>query len=239
MKPSIHVEDHAVSQLFMSAIEAYEIEHKATKRSKGYDKLETFGLLWGYSIPQKGNQPPKIIVTHSTVETSAVRHSDWVAPDFESIEFKREFMQRYWPSIELVGSFHSHPYEDLEAVKHNKGWRASPEDEEFFPYFHEMLAKDQEYLAHIIVTVTKLQKRGWAIPERFYGGQDHDAGYVVSADNRKLWIRGYCSQFTDGYEEAEDAYFEGDEEASMEEWESYDFISDVNLEIPSIERRFL
>jgi len=238
MRPVIHLEEHAVAQLFMSAIEAYEIKHKATKRSKGSDKLETFGLLWGYSIPSKGNNPPKIIVTHSTIETSAVRHNDWVQPDFDSVRFKREFMQNYWPSIELVGSFHSHPYNDVTEVKSCTGWKASEEDKVFFPTFHESLAEDQDYLAHIIVTVAQLKKKGWASPERFSGGEDHQAGYVVSADKRKLWIRGYCSVFNDGFEDAEQEFIENGEDASPEDYEGYEFLSDVLLEIPSIEKRF-
>tara|TARA_R110001583_G_scaffold195324_1_gene371703 strand:+ start:13739 stop:14017 length:279 start_codon:yes stop_codon:yes gene_type:complete len=50
MESIIFVEDHVVPQLFTTAIEAYDFEHKSSSRAKGLNQLETFGLLWGYSI---------------------------------------------------------------------------------------------------------------------------------------------------------------------------------------------
>ena len=55
MDTKLIIEDHVVPQLFTTAIEAYEFEHKTHKKGKSNSKLETFGLLWGYSIPQKGD----------------------------------------------------------------------------------------------------------------------------------------------------------------------------------------
>ena len=44
-----------------------EFEHKTHKKGKSNSKLETFGLLWGYSIPQKGDLPSRIVSTLATV----------------------------------------------------------------------------------------------------------------------------------------------------------------------------
>lgn len=120
-----YIEEYVVPQLFTTAIEAYEYKHRGSQRARGYDRLETFGLLWGYSIPQKGVLPARVIATMATVETSATRHEDWVAPQFESIRAKKQFFERYWQNIELVGTFHSHPYSDVSEVGDVKGWRAS------------------------------------------------------------------------------------------------------------------
>lgn len=78
METKLIIEDHVVPQLFTTAIEAYEFEHTAHVKGKSNPELEIFGLLWGYSIPQKGNMPLKIVSTMATVETSALRHQDWV-----------------------------------------------------------------------------------------------------------------------------------------------------------------
>ena len=83
MDTKLIIEDHVIPQLFTTAIEAYEFEHKTHARGKSNSELETFGLLWGYSIPQKGNLPSRIISTMATVETSALRHQDWVKPNVE------------------------------------------------------------------------------------------------------------------------------------------------------------
>lgn len=216
-----YIEDHVVPQLFTTAIESYKFKHGSGSRGKDLNRLETFGLLWGYSIPAKGNRPANVVATMATVETSAVRHTDWVAPNFESLSSKRRFFERYWPNIELVGTFHSHPYDSLSEVNDLKGWRASKDDESFWPYFHEEVAPDQPLLVHLIVTVALLEKAGWAIPDRLKNSED-SKGYVLSADTTKLWLRSYASSL-----------FE-DESGS-----EYNFSDDMDLEIPALEKRFL
>jgi hypothetical protein len=219
----IYIEDHVVPQLFTTAIEAYEFMHKNHAKGKGYDQLETFGLLWGYVIAAKGDQPAKVVATMATVETSALRHNDWVAPNFNSIKAKKEFFGKYWPNVELVGTFHSHPYEDLTEINENKGWRASGKkgDIDFWPHFHRTISPEQPLLAHMIVAITKLNKKGWAYPSRLKGSEELK-GYVLSADNRKLWLRCYSTIMV---EDIEDDFFE--------------FSDDIELDIPALETRFL
>lgn len=226
MSKLIFIEDHVVPQLFTSALEAYDFEHRASKQGKTYTNLETFGLLWGYSIPEKEDSPAKVISTMCTVETSATRHTDWVEPNFESLLSKKKFFQSYWPNIELVGSFHSHPYESASEVREIKGWRASDDDEKFFPHFHEIIAPEQDTLAHLIVTVTKLDKRGWAFPDRLTGSEQ-DKGFALTADEFKIWIRTYASEFN-AYE---------DDNGKIES--KYIFMDDCHLEIPSLQTRFI
>lgn len=99
------VDDHVVPQLFTTAIEAYEFAHKSTANGKGYDGLETFGLLWGVSVPAKGESPSKIIASIATAETSALRHSDWVKPNFDSIRAKKEFLVNTGLMLSWLGLF--------------------------------------------------------------------------------------------------------------------------------------
>ncbi|WP_264403243.1 hypothetical protein [Vibrio owensii] len=221
MNKNIVIEDHVVPQLFTTAIEAYEFEHKAHKNGKSHKNLETFGLLWGYSIPQKGNLPPRVVATMATVETSALRHQDWVQPDLNSIIAKKRFFEKYWPNIELVGTFHSHPYANLTEVNAVKGWRASPGDEGFWPWFHEFVSPEQPLLAHLIVTITKLEKKGWAYPDRLKGKEELK-GYVLSAEDRKLWLRSYATEL----------------HMSDNDEENFEYADDLQLDIPSLQNRF-
>jgi hypothetical protein len=212
---NIFVDDHVIPQIFTSAIEAYEFLHK-NPRGKGLDRLETFGLLWGYSIQAKGNEPAKVIVTMATIETSATRHKDRVEPDFKSLLMKKKFLENYWPNIEMVGSFHSHPYESLGEVNEIKGWQASKEDEKFFPHFHEEIATNQENLAHLIVTITHLGK-DFNSPSVRLPRSESKKGYVLSAEKRRIWLRAYGTTF---------------------DKTNYLFTDDSYLEVPSLQRRF-
>lgn len=74
---TIYIEDHVVPQLFTTAIEAYEFMHKNHKKGKGYDKLETFGLLWGYVIAAKGEQP---LLAHMIVGITKLNKKGWAYP---------------------------------------------------------------------------------------------------------------------------------------------------------------
>ncbi|WP_111414070.1 hypothetical protein [Billgrantia lactosivorans] len=213
-----YIEEYVVPQLFTTAFEAYEFEHRGHARGKGYDKLETFGLLWGYSIPQKGNLPARVVATMATVETSATRHEDWVQPNFDSVIAKKAFFERYWQNIELVGTFHSHPYANLSEVRDIKGWQASPGDEAFWPTFHERVAPEQPLLTHLVITIAKLAKRGWALPDHLRGSEEYK-GYELSADDRKFWLRAYASNRT--------SHPESDEEG-------YRFSDDMGLQVPAL-----
>ena len=194
----ITVEDNAVPQLITSALEAYEIGHKTSRKSE--TQLETFGLLWGYIIPERGPRPARIIVTTATVETSALATKDSVSPDFGSLSMKTEFITRYWPHLEVVGTFHSHPYASLEDVRKIKGWQAStPETTEdgsgdtiFWPHLHEKLFQHNPYMAHLIITVTALKKNGWALPNQI----EDRSGFELSLGKRKIWITSYASVAT-------------------------------------------
>ncbi|KIU52298.1 hypothetical protein B8W70_02300 [Pseudomonas sp. 1239] len=238
MRTQIIIEDHVVPQLLTSAIEAYEVSHKAHARGRANDRLETFGLLWGYALPVREGVPARLVAVVATVETSALRHTEWVQPDFASIRMKRDFFREYWPQLELIGTFHSHPYKDLSEVNDAKGWRASEDDKEFWPAFHEEVCPDMDELAHLVIAITALGRKGSAMPDRL-PGNEYTSGYVVSADMRKLWIKGYTSELNEEIDDDapfDEAFMSGDVEMirSYELWKD----EEVLLEIPSLEARF-
>lgn len=169
MRTQVIIEDHVLPQLLTSAIEAYEVSHRAHARGKANKGLETFGLLWGYGLPARNGLPARLVAVVATVETSALRHTHWVAPDFESIGIKRDFFGEYWPQLELIGTFHSHPYEDLAKVNKNNGWRGSDGDKLFWPIFHKRVCPDMDELAHLVIAITALARRGSAMPARLGG----------------------------------------------------------------------
>ncbi|MDH1316128.1 hypothetical protein N5C36_18810 [Shewanella xiamenensis] len=199
------IDDNVTPVLLSSALEAFDHVHK-TPRGKGQTGLETYGLLWGYVIPPKTEAgESKIVVTTATIETSAVRHQDWVAPNWESIKDKKELIESYWPNLELVGTFHSHPYESLDEVMKYKGWQASEDDDGegdriHWPELHNELVDSQPLMAHLILTVTQLKKSGWALPSEIEG-RDHN-GLTFNLGNKKLWLNAYATTYIE--EESDD-----------------------------------
>lgn len=238
----IIIEDHVVPQLLTSAIEAYEIRHKAHNKGKSKHRLETYGLLWGYALPARGDDVPvRLVAVLATVETSALRHEDWVRPDSESLLMKRDFFREYWPQLELIGTFHSHPYASLAEVNEAKGWRGSSIDDDgtgdfaYWPAFHEGVCSDMDELAHLVIAITGLGRKGTADPERLPGGESA-TGYVLTAGARKLWIKGYCTEKVKSLiDKSGNAIDEPDNENIRI---SYPVEENIFLEIPSVRQRF-
>ncbi|WP_187980648.1 hypothetical protein [Pseudomonas oryzihabitans] len=194
MTAHIIIEDAVTPQLLTSAIEAYEFDKERSARKKdGLGKIETFGLLWGYCIPAFDQRPARIVCTTATVEVSADRRQDSVAPNLDSVAAKRDIFRRYWPQLDLVGTFHSHPYESLEEVRFNKGWRGSEGDKEFWPYFHETLMPELPLMAHLVVAICARQRSApWEAPQRLEG-TEFSSGYALASARRQFWLKGYVS----------------------------------------------
>lgn len=219
MSTYILVEDAVLPQLLTPAIEAYEVEHRTHARGRGKLAIETYGLLWGYVIPARNGYKNRVICTMATVETSALRAMDWVQPNMDSLRKKTEFIQNYWPKVELIGTFHSHPYENLAEVNNYQGWRASGEDLEHWPWVHKELAPGLSHMAHFIVTITGLQRNSSHNPRKLKNGEKN-TGFVFSAERRRFWIKAYSSEVCDSDEE------------------SFFVNEDVFLEIPSLSTTF-
>ncbi|VXC99862.1 conserved hypothetical protein [Pseudomonas sp. 9AZ] len=241
-RTQIIIEDHVVPQLLTSAIEAYEIQHKSHLNGKSKHRLETYGLLWGYALPARGDDVPvRLVAVLATVETSALRHEHWVLPDNESLLMKRDFFREYWPQLELIGTFHSHPYGSLAEVNGEKGWRGSPIDDEgngdfaHWPDVHKSVCSDMDMLAHVVVTITGLGRKGTAGPERLPGGES-PTGYVLTAGARKLWIKGYCTKQLK--ELVSQVRKDGDKPDKKNIQVSYHVEENIFLEIPSLQQRF-
>lgn len=207
----VSVNDDVVPQLLTAAIEAYSVSHEKTRKKE--DQLETFGLLWGHILRKKGNGESRIIVSSATIETSAVRRNNSVKPDINSLNMKVNLVHTYWPDLELVGTFHSHPYPTVEEVRDIKGWEPSPEDEEFFPVIHSEINEDAPYMAHLIVTIANMQKRGWADPKKI----QNESCFEMTFEDKKIWLKASGS-FTEDV---------GDERF-------YDFSKDAQISVPSL-----
>lgn len=237
MRTQVIIEDHVLPQLLTSAIEAYEVSHRAHERGRVNNKLETFGLLWGYALPPRDMVSSRLVAVLATVETSALRHAEWVKPSTESLIMKRDFFREYWPQLELIGTFHSHPYESLADMNAARGWQASEDDKSYWPFFHESTCPDMDELAHLVIAVTALARTGTAEPTRLVGGES-SSSYAITAQKRKLWIKAYTTARHDKIEDDDDSDFDLEEEITEISIYHVRENQDVLLEIPSLEARF-
>lgn len=78
-------------------------------------------------------------------------------------------------------------------------------------------------LAHLVITINELGRKGTAWPERL-PGSEYYTGYVLTAGTRKLWIKGYCTERVKPTNEINKNPYQVEE--------------DIFLGIPSVEQRF-
>lgn len=227
-KTQIIIEDHVVPQLLTSAIEAYKHGDTTSQRGRIENKLETFGLLWGYVLPARDSIPARIVAVTSTVETSAYRHKDWVRPNPESIRSKREFFEKFWPNLELVGTYHSHPYDNLNGIQEVQGWRASEKggDKDYWPDMHNEVCEEYDYLAHLVVSIVGLDRKSSAWPGRLNGSESM-TGYTLGAGNFRIWVKGYS---TEGFKLMDFTHADEDGDAKVDEVEC-DVVADFGLDV--------
>ncbi|MEI7796089.1 MAG: hypothetical protein WCI06_05570, partial [Methylococcaceae bacterium] len=104
------------------------------------------------------------------------------------------------------------------------GWKASDGDKAHFPWIHKVLCPELPVMAHIIITITKyLRTPSYPTANAF----ERNTGFTISADGRKIWIKGYSTELDE----------EEDEDGDVESF--YHFSEKIHLDIPSLEKRFL
>lgn len=105
----VSISDQVFFTIVTSALEAYKVSHPEYD-GKDHVPIETYGNLWGYQAKTKRNETVFRIVL-ADVDTSAVRSPNSVRPQQLSFSLKQEFVDYFYPELEYLGDFHSHPYD--------------------------------------------------------------------------------------------------------------------------------
>lgn len=105
---TVIVSHDAFRTIVSSALEAYSIPHGKRRNIKDHTPLETYGTSWGYSTEREDGTVFNIVA--ADVDSSAHRTTGWVLQKSEAFSLKNSFYKKYYPEIEYLGDFHSHPY---------------------------------------------------------------------------------------------------------------------------------
>ena len=76
-------------------------------------------------------------------------------------------------------------------------------------------------MAHLVVTVSSLNSKGWAYPSRLKGSENK-RGYVLSAEYRKLWLNSYLTTSNE----------------NKDDGQKFKLSKNLTMDIPSLENRF-
>ena len=131
----VHLEARALEDILLAAAEGYKVAP-----GRGYKYTEVFGLCFG-SVRRKATRwhSHDLFVNVARVATQmrAKATASEVMPNSKSLAAHLEVSNRFFPHLEVVGDYHTHPYKTLSKLLQSKGWEHSDMDEQSLPSFFE------------------------------------------------------------------------------------------------------
>ncbi|HYF76068.1 MAG TPA: hypothetical protein VD973_02960 [Symbiobacteriaceae bacterium] len=183
----IRIEEPALIQLCLAGLEAYSVAHL---REGPRIQLETYGTLWGHKVDLPDGRP-LYSVQMATTDTSARMARSSVETAEGSLELKRDLMTSFWPQLEFLGDFHTHPYRHPEEVgpeqySFSKGDREDIEDRSDFWLRHG-------YRVGLVLTIAQL-KRASSRDHRWL--EENTIEFTLG--NYRMWLKAYVVSDCDG-----------------------------------------
>jgi hypothetical protein len=155
----VRVSESAFMHMTLATIAAYDVPRQAPGKGNSARWNETYGLLWGHRL-SSDRDSCIYSIEHATVDGHAKSAHSWVLPSTEYREKLSEVVPAFWPSAQLMGEFHSHPY------KPKDGFPAVPGLSEVDLKLIEQEETAELHKAGIkvflVVSIKGLQKKAWA-----------------------------------------------------------------------------
>jgi hypothetical protein len=184
--------------MILNGLEAYSVMH--TKNAKF---VEIYGNLFGYQSTMRDNRTLYQVETVN-IDTSAKGNANSVKPNLDALVLKTETMRHYWPHLEYLGDFHTHPYESINEVTSteleqgtkkgdNKGYFLSQGDRKSLESLSEFyVLNDTKYRIGLLVTIAAIAADKGKEAEHL-----HRNCIQFNLKRHKLWITAYCA-YKDG-----------------------------------------
>ncbi|WP_200376081.1 hypothetical protein [Thiocystis violacea] len=188
----VSISDQAFFTIITSALEAYKVSHSEHKMEK-HIPIETYGNLRGYQSKTKRNESVYRILL-ADVDTSATRKPKTVRPQQESFSIKEEFVDYFYPELEYIGDFHSHPYDfendkvdNVLQLERMKLYCFSNSDFEHVKYLQKK--KNRKYRLGIVATVFEMPNA--ILRKNAHIGKEDLSCIRFMHDNLAIWIKAY------------------------------------------------
>ena len=182
----IKISDGLLETMTLAAIEAYCLGDGRKKA----DQLEAHGLIWGYV---KDTEDQKVFyLDRGSVSISAQMHNEWVKPKPEEIELKDFIVTRWAPQLTLLGTFHTHPYADLDDVASSKGYEFSEGDYDYMRDGGTIWERAGGSVVHLAMAMCKLK----SVHSKTEGKWIRNNVWQYDVGNYRFWINA-CVGYTD------------------------------------------
>ncbi|MBF0436793.1 MAG: hypothetical protein HQL77_15675 [Magnetococcales bacterium] len=151
----VRISENALMELVLATMESYAVQDDNKKKSaNGAKYSETYGLIWGSEV-DLDDDLVLFNVDNVTLDAMTLRSGASVLPS-SGLEIKRDAVNYFWPHIELLGDFHTHPFTDYLDVTAEL-FRLSETDRK---KIEENQILDPDIRVSLIITTAPLKKRG-------------------------------------------------------------------------------
>lgn len=158
---SVSLDQRAIEDILLAAAESYAV--KAGGSGRKY--TEIYGLCFGTKKEQPPNGSPEfgriLNVTRIITQMRARGGASEVTPNDNSARVHRQVAERFFPNLELLGDYHTHPFPDLVALKERRGWTYSGSDQSsIVPWLEEVRAEGSDPRFSLILAIARGGKVG-------------------------------------------------------------------------------
>lgn len=156
---SVRLESRALEDILLAAAESYRVAPR-----KAHKYTEVFGLCFG-SVRRDGirreSRDVRVNVGRVVTQLRAKATPDFVMPNSQSLAAHLDVGNQFFPHLELVGDYHTHPYDDLADLVAARGWEYSDGDQDSLPgYVEEVRARRERPLFSLVVAIAEGGKTG-------------------------------------------------------------------------------
>ena len=155
----VQISEHALMQMHLAALESY---FSPPSEDRNFDYVETIGLLWGHEI-RGGRNDTLYSIQHVSIDLNATREEDGASLSDADLLIKKGAVQSFWPHLDFLGDFHTHPHDHYATVAAGGDWAFSRTDyaaiENQGPYWMA-----EGYRVGLVMTVARLGRRSSKAP---------------------------------------------------------------------------
>lgn len=185
----VSISEQAFFSIVTSALEAYKVEHVLANGDFAA-RVETFGNLWGYAQNTIGASMLYRVVWADT-STSVERDQGSISYTDEAQELKQSFIDTFFPEVNYLGDYHSHPYScnedgiktELELERAHY-YRFSVAD---FRSVKGQQEKGLDYRVGLVATVFERDRK----VKRSLKKLDKESGLRFQFDGMTIWLKAY------------------------------------------------
>lgn len=188
----VKITEDAFIEMCLSALEAYVVSESDGEGDK-LDPVETYGQIWGNQATMRDGTTV-FTIKKVTIDTSAERTPGSCSSDKEALLVKTNFVESFFPDIEFMGDFHTHPYiKNTREIKQEEYYEFSTADKksveklDFFDGF--------PYRVGLVMTLSAVDSQE-PLPTLSTRIKDDYSVIEFHFSNYRIWLQAYATYLT-------------------------------------------